>query len=84
LIEKGKKGEVDLFSAVMETPDRKEYLSFTPSYFSFPIVLFAKEETPYIGNLAELHEEKVAVMEGTAIHEILLKISSRYGYFTLL
>lgn len=71
LIEKGKARELDMFSCITPTPDRGEYLLFTEPYLSFPAAIFTRNDAPYVGNLRELANEKVAVVNGYAFHELL-------------
>lgn len=71
LIEKGKTRELDMFSCVTATPERKKYLLFTEPYLSFPGAIFTRNNTPYIGNLRELDNKKVAVVNGYAFHDFL-------------
>ncbi|MDH3997841.1 MAG: transporter substrate-binding domain-containing protein, partial [Desulfuromonadales bacterium] len=66
-------GELDFFSAVSPTPQRKEWLGFTDSYLSFPIVILTSKEVPYIGSMLDLEDKPVAVVAGYASQEFLLK-----------
>jgi len=63
--------ELDIFSAVAETPERKTFASFTKPYLSFPVSVFTKGDVPYISNLGELAGRKVAVIQGYAVAEFL-------------
>jgi PAS domain S-box-containing protein len=71
LIEKAQARELDMFSSVTATPDRENYLLFTEPYLSFPGAIFTRYDSPYIGNLKELENKKVAVVKGYAFHELL-------------
>ncbi|MCK5312442.1 MAG: transporter substrate-binding domain-containing protein [Desulfobacteraceae bacterium] len=66
-----KKGELDLFTSLQRTPERKEFINFTDTYNSFPIAIFTGPEVPYIGNIEELNGYKVGVCKGYAIQELL-------------
>ncbi|MCK4507721.1 MAG: transporter substrate-binding domain-containing protein, partial [Desulfuromonadales bacterium] len=71
LIEKSKARELDMFSCITNTPEREKYLLFTEPYLSFPATVFTRNDAPYVGNLQELADEKVAVVNGYAFHELL-------------
>jgi len=66
-------GELDLFSAISPTPQRREWIDFTDSYLSFPIAIITGKEVPYIGSMSDLGENPVAVVDGYASHDLLLK-----------
>jgi len=66
-------GELDFFSAISPTPQRQEWLGFTDSYLSFPIVIMTGKEVPYIGRISDLGDKPVAVVDGYASHDFLLK-----------
>ncbi len=65
--------EIDMFSAIIQTVRRSEYLSFTSPYASFPISIFTREKTKYIHDLKGLSGTRVAVVGGYAIEEFLLE-----------
>ncbi|MHC4885399.1 MAG: PAS domain S-box protein [Planctomycetota bacterium] len=71
LIQKGQKQEVDLFSCITQTPERKTFLRFTQPYLSFPIKIFVRQESGYVGNLKALTGDRTAVVRGYAIEELL-------------
>ena len=39
VVDKAKRGEIDVLPAVVPTQDRREYLNFTDPYVSLPIVI---------------------------------------------
>jgi polar amino acid transport system substrate-binding protein len=65
-------GELDLFVALSETPRRRAWLDFTPSYLSQPIVVVTRDDVPYVGQLGDLRGRSVAAVEGYAAHEHLI------------
>ncbi|WP_397451059.1 bifunctional diguanylate cyclase/phosphodiesterase [Pseudomonas sp. NA-150] len=71
VLNKAKKGDVDLLPGIMSTPERHQYLSFTHPYLDFPIVILAHEGNAHPRNLQELYGLKVAVVESYAPHELL-------------
>ena len=70
-LDAAKKGELDMLSSVKKTPERETYLSFTDTYVTMPIVIFAGPDTPFIAGLDALDGQSVAVVDGYAIHELL-------------
>lgn len=66
-----RKGEVDLLDAVVATPQRREFLTFTKPYISYPVVLFAHKDVDYIANMSVLNGQRVTVIESSALHDIL-------------
>lgn len=71
LVKKSKAREIDMFSCIAVTPDRKTYLTFTDPYLSFPASIFTRNDAPYVGEIKELAKEKVAVVDGYAFHELI-------------
>lgn len=67
-----KRGEVDIFTSIRRTSEREEFFEFTDTYTSFPIVIFTGPEVPFIGSMKELDGRRVGVVEGYAIHELLV------------
>ena len=66
-----KAGELDAFSLVVETPQRKEYLEFTDPYLSFPYVIITLDDKPFVDGIEGLRGETVAVVKNYAIHDLL-------------
>ena len=74
-------GELDFFSAIAPTPQRRQWMEFTDSYLSFPIVIFTGEEVPYIASISDIGNKPVAVARGYASHDLLLE---NHPYLNLL
>jgi len=70
-VEKVKKRELDMFSAVRPTPERQHFVNFTDEYTSHPIMIFARDDVAYIGDFAQLNGRRVAGVESYAIYELL-------------
>ena len=64
-------GELDAFSLVTETPQRKTYLKFTDTYLSFPYVIVTLDDAPFIDGVGGLMDKTVAVVRNYAIHDLL-------------
>lgn len=80
-IERGKNRECDLFSLVMPTKERLEYLDFTSNYLSIPLVISTKLDAFFIENFKSLVGKKVGITKGYAYAEIL---AERYPELTLI
>ncbi len=72
-VEAVKSGRIDMFSAVIETPDRRQYVNFTPAYLKFPMVIATQKGENYIPDFNKLPKKVIAVVENYAAHELLEK-----------
>jgi polar amino acid transport system substrate-binding protein len=68
-----KSGELDMSGAIAETPDRKEFLTFTAPYLPVPIVIFSRDDVTYVNDLDQLNGKSVAVLDGYATQELITK-----------
>lgn len=73
LIGRAKDRNIDMFSCIVQTPERNSYLTFTAPYVTSPIVIFGRAEMVYIGDLSGLKGQKVTVLKDFAIHEFLAR-----------
>lgn len=71
-IEAARKGDVDILDAVVPTPQREKYLTFTKPYMSHPVVIFTREDFSYIADMETLNGQRVAMTVGSAIHDLLI------------
>ncbi|WP_442915636.1 ATP-binding protein [Marinobacter sp. C2H3] len=65
-------GEVDVLPGLSRTPRTEDRFLFTRPYLSVPIVLAIRDDGRFIGDLRELRDEKVGVVNGHAAHDYLL------------
>ena len=65
--------QLDVSPSVAETPKRREFLSFTQAYISFPVVILTRVDEPFIGQLEDLQEQRVGVEKDYFADEILQK-----------
>jgi len=77
-VDAARKAEVDLLDAVVPTPQRREFLTFTKPYISYPVVLFAHKDVDYIANMSALNGQRVTVIAGSALHDILINNHSEF------
>ncbi|MGN7613634.1 PAS domain S-box protein [Magnetococcales bacterium HHB-1] len=66
-----KRRELDAFSCVVKTPKRENFVSFTKPYLTFPMVIVTEKDEPFIANINELRQHKVAVVKGYASHDLM-------------
>ena len=67
-----RRGEVDILPAVTRTPRIEGDFLFTRSYLTVPIALAIRETGRFIGELRELRDERVGVVDRQAGHDYLL------------
>lgn len=63
--------QIDVLSCIVPTPQREEYLNFTRSYLSFPMVIVTNKMTGFINGIKDLDGKTVAVIDGYTPHQIL-------------
>ena len=68
-----KQRELDMFSCVVSTEQRREYVEFTQPYLSFPMVIVTTDKVAYVNGIRDLREETVAVVRGYATQDLLEK-----------
>ncbi|MDY0122506.1 MAG: diguanylate cyclase [Sulfurimonas sp.] len=70
-LEYGKARKCDIFSLVMPTKERREYLDFTQNYLSIPLVITTRLDELFVEKIEHLEGKKVGIVEGYAYGEIL-------------
>ncbi|MGL1900612.1 MAG: transporter substrate-binding domain-containing protein [Fibrobacterales bacterium] len=75
-----KEGKIDLLTALSETRERAQFLTFTEPYLDYPIAIFTRTNGSYISSLVDLKGAHVAVVSGYAIEEWL---TQDYPYLNL-
>jgi diguanylate cyclase (GGDEF)-like protein/PAS domain S-box-containing protein len=70
-LELGKRRACDIFSLVMPTPSRLDYLDFTKPYILTPLVIASHIDTLFIVDIAQLGDKPLGIPEGYAYGEVL-------------
>ena len=73
-LSKAKNRDCDILSLASQTETRKEYMNFTSSYITAPIVIATRSNIPFINNLSEVLDKKLAVVKGYSLSERLKKL----------
>lgn len=71
MVDAVKNRELDVFSLVVQTPQRDVYVNFTEPYISFPMVIVTLDSGPFIDGLSPLRDRRIAVVNNYASHELL-------------
>lgn len=71
VLKMAKKGEVDIISDAVKTPQRQKYLNFTKPFISTPMVIVDNGQNGYLDTLERLKGKKVALVKGYFVSELL-------------
>ena len=71
VIARAQKSEIDVLPCVVKTPQREQYLNFTRSYLSFPMVVATRVDALPLSGLEDLRERKIGVVRGYATADLL-------------
>lgn len=72
---------IDLLDAAAPTPQRDEFLTFTKAYLGYPLVIVTGREVGFIAEMSDLDGKMVAVISGSAAHDLLLKNHPEYQLY---
>ncbi|NOQ17596.1 MAG: EAL domain-containing protein [Methyloprofundus sp.] len=70
-LNQAKKGDIDLLSCLVKTPEREQYLNFSPAYINSSAVIIAERSQGYISSLKQLSGRKVVIHKGHFTQELL-------------
>ncbi|MEJ2396442.1 MAG: diguanylate cyclase [Candidatus Thiodiazotropha sp.] len=70
-IELAKARKCDIFSLVMPTPERLEYMSFSKPYLRFPLVMATLASEPFVADITLLPHRRLGVVRNYAFGELL-------------
>lgn len=66
-----KAGQADALSAIVQTPEREQFLAFSQPYFRLKRAVFSNRPLERINSLDDLKGHKIAVVEGSWMDETL-------------
>ena len=79
-LEYGKNRKCDIFSLIMPTPSRLEYLDFTNHYFDIPLVVSTQVHELFIDDISLLNGKNIGIVKDYAYAEI---VKSKYPKINL-
>lgn len=65
------RGEIDIYSCAVATPEREAYMQFTEPYLSFPMALAANEKASFVSDYAQLKGRTISVVKDYWSHEFI-------------
>lgn len=68
-----KRGQLDMLSSMVKTPDRSQYMIFTEPYRETQLIIIDNGQGGFIGDLAHLAGKRVALEKGYFAKELLEK-----------
>ena len=66
-----KKGEIDMVTSIVKTPERSAYLTFSEPYHDSPIIIVDNGKGAFIGTLKQLDKKRVVVEKGYFVEEFI-------------
>jgi len=72
LVDSVQRRDLDIFSSLVRTPAREEFVRFTDTYLSLPIGIFARQSANYIASMDELAGKRLAVVRGHGVEQLLI------------
>lgn len=66
-----KRGDLDVFSCAVATPERQTYMRFTEPYLSFPMALASNDKITFVSEYQQLEDYTIAVVKDYWSHELL-------------
>ena len=73
LVEMAKRGEIDILTSIVQTPERLNYFLFSEPYRDTQTIIVDNGEGQFIGSLNHLRGKRVAVEKGYFTQELLEK-----------
>ncbi len=71
VIEQVKNKQLDILPAVVKTPNREQFLTFTQPYLNFSIVIFVNDQNLHTTTLQDLHGKRVGIEKSYVTQEYL-------------
>ena len=71
VMQRARRGGVDVLPCVAKTPQRSKFLRFTKPYLSFPMVIVTRQDAAFVSEVSAFDDDKVAIVKGYAIQDFL-------------
>ncbi|MBF0427009.1 MAG: transporter substrate-binding domain-containing protein, partial [Magnetococcales bacterium] len=71
VLDRVKRGELDVIPVITPTEQRRQFLQFTRPYMSFPAVIVTREHGRFVGGLEDLSGVAFGVVKGYIVEEYL-------------
>lgn len=71
VLNRAKRKEIDVLTAVVSTEQRRKYLNFTSPYLNFPFVIFTRDDASLVTNLRDVYGKRVGIEDGYSSQEKL-------------
>lgn len=71
VMQRAKRKEIDVLTAVVSTEKRRQFLNFTTPYLNFPFVIFTRDDSPLVTDIHDIYEKRVGIEEGYSSQEKL-------------
>ena len=71
VLNRAKRKDIDVLTAVVSTEKRREYLNFTSPYLNFPLVIFTRNDASLVTNIRDVYGKRVGIEDGYSSHEKL-------------
>lgn len=81
LLTLAKKGELDMLTSIVKTPERSKYLTFSEPYHDAPTIIVDNGKGAFVGSLKQLSHKKVVVEKDYFVEEF---IKNKYPTILLL
>lgn len=71
ILNMAKTEQLDMIAAAVQTPERDNYLNFTPAYTDSPVIIINDTKQGFIGSLSRLNGKQVVVEKGYFMTDVL-------------
>lgn len=63
VMKRARERKIDVIPLIAVSEDRKSFLNFSDAYLSFPFVIIARNDAPFIGGLEDLYNKKITCIK---------------------
>ena len=71
VLERVRRGDIDLVTCIAKTAERETYLDFSVPYLTFPLVIVTSDNSPFIEGIEDLYGKTLAMVPKTLTQEWL-------------